>query len=47
MTQILPTEENVCSHYVRMMILFPLLHPSKVILNAGLLHQEELTGGFK
>lgn len=50
--QILATAGKVCSHCVsrmtlHMLAMVPLLHPSKVILDACMLHQEELTGEFK
>lgn len=42
---------KVCSHCVsrrtlHLHAMVPLLHPSKVTLDACMLHQEELTGGF-
>lgn len=42
---------KVCSHCVsrrtlHLHVMVPLLHPSKVTLDACMLHQEELTGGF-
>lgn len=53
--QVLATAEKsfpkVCSHCVsrrtlHLHAMVPLLHPSKATLDACMLHQEELTGGF-